>query len=246
MSANPNVSRSTPRRILMVVANPSVATSTGWPVGLWASELTHPYYEFTQAGYAVTVASPQGGTVALDGFSDPRDASEYAAHDLISMGFLHTPKLAALLDRTTPLADVRVADFDAVVVAGGQSPMFTFPAEKRLHRLLADFYEAEKVTAALCHGVCSLLGVTLPGGEPLIKGKTITGFSNAEEDAVDEMVGQKFMPFRIEDEARKLGANFISAGVFRSFAVRDGRLVTGQQQNSGTATARLVIEALGV
>lgn len=107
--------------------------------------------------------------------------------------------------------------------------MFTFPKEKSLHRLLANFYEAEKVTAALCHGVCALLGVTLSSGEPLIKGKAITGFSNAEEDAVDQMVGQRFMSFRIEDEAKKLGANFISAGVFRSVAIRDGRLVTGQQ-----------------
>ncbi|MGO9597458.1 MAG: type 1 glutamine amidotransferase domain-containing protein [Isosphaeraceae bacterium] len=246
MSANLNVSRSKPKQILMVVANPSQATTTGWPVGLWGSELTHPYYEFTEVGYEVTIASPQGGKVALDGFSDPRDPSGYCAHDLISMGFLHTPKLAALLDQTKPLSEVRVCDFDAVVVAGGQSPMFTFPKEKRLHQLLAEFYEAEKVTAALCHGVCSFLGVTLSSGEPLIKGKTMTGFSNAEEDTVDQMVGQKFMPFRIEDEARKLGANFISAGVFRCFAIRDGRLVTGQQQNSGSATAKLVIEALGV
>ena len=124
--------------------------------------------------------------------------------------------------------------------------MFTFPKEERLHRLLAGFYEAEKVTSALCHRLCSLLGVRLSDGKPLIKGRTSTGFSNAEEDAVDHMVGQKFMPFRIEDEARKLSAKFISAGIFHPFAIRDGRRVTGQQQNSGTATARLVIEALGV
>jgi putative intracellular protease/amidase len=246
MSAKLNVSRSKPKRILMIVANPSQATTTGWPVGLWASELTHPYYEFTETGYEVSIASPHGGKVALDGFSDPRDPSGYSATDLISMGFLQTPKLAALLDQTIPLNEVQVSQYDAVVVAGGQSPMFTFPKEKSLHRLLTDFYEAEKVTAALCHGVCALLGVTLSSGEPLIKGKTITGFSNTEEDAVDQMVGQKFMPFRIEDEAKKLGANFISAGIFRSFAIRDGRLVTGQQQNSGSATAKLVIEALGV
>ena len=140
MSANLNVSRRKPKQILMVVANPSQATTTGWPVGLWGSELTHPYYEFTEVGYEVTIASPQGGKVALDGLSDPRDSSGYCAHDLISMGFLHTPKLAALLDQTKPLSEVRVCDFDAVVVAGGQSPMFTFPNEKRLHQLLAEFY----------------------------------------------------------------------------------------------------------
>jgi putative intracellular protease/amidase len=123
--------------------------------------------------------------------------------------------------------------------------MFTFPAEAPLHRLLADFYAAEKPTAALCHGVCALLYVRLPTGEPLIKGKTITGFANVEEDFADRVVGKKVMPFRIEDEARKLGANYITAGLFKEFAVRDGRLITGQQQYSGRATARLVIEALG-
>ena len=137
-------------------------------------------------------------------------------------------------------------DYDAIVVAGGQSPMFTFPTETRLHRLLAEFYEAEKVTAALCHGVCALLPVTLSNGEALLKGKTITGFANSEEDIVDGMIGQKVMPFRIEDEATKLGANFIANAAFRPFVVRDGRLITGQQQNSGSVTAKAIIEALGL
>lgn len=246
MAANPNPVRSNPKRVVIIVANPSTATTTGWPVGFWASELTHPWYEFTEAGYQVEIASPKGGAVKLDAFSDPRDASGYSAHDLISMGFLSTPKLADLLDSTKPLTDVRAADYDAVVVAGGQSPMFTFPTETRLHRLVAEFYEAEKVTAALCHGVCCLLHVKLSNGEPLIKGKTMTGFANSEEDLVDGMIGQKVMPFRIEDEAKKLGANFISVAPFRPFVVRDGRLITGQQQNSGSVTAKAVIEALGL
>ena len=245
MSMTINSVSSRSRRILMVVANPSVSTTLGWPVGFWASELIHPWHEFTEAGYQVAVASPRGGRVELDALSDPRDASGYSAGDLLSMGFLHTPALAALLEQTSRVEDHRAADHDAIVVCGGQSPMFTFPAEKPLHRLLAAFYAAEKVTAALCHGVAALLHVDTGDGTPLIRGRTITGFSNAEEDIADRLVGRTVMPFRIEDEARKLGANFISAPAWREFAFRDGRLVTGQQQYSGRAVARLVIEALG-
>lgn len=246
MSKALNTTKSEKKRVLMVVANPTIATTTGWPVGFWASELTHAWLEFIEAGYDVEIASPRGGKVELDSLSDPRDASGYSAHDLISLGFIHSPNLMALLDNTKNLNDISAADFDAIVVAGGQSPMFTFPGETRLHNLLAEFYEAEKVTAALCHGTCALLYVKLADGQPLIKGKTMTGFANSEEDFADSVVGQKLMPFRIEDEAKKLGANFITGGMFKEFAVRDGRLITGQQQYSGAATARLVIQALGI
>lgn len=246
MSKALNTTTSVKKRVLMVVANPAIATTTGWPVGFWASELTHAWQEFIEAGYEVEIASPRGGKVELDALSDPRDASGYSAHDLISLGFIHSPNLMALLDNTKNLLELNYADYDAIVVAGGQSPMFTFPDEPRLHALLAEFYEAEKVTAALCHGTCALLYVRLSDGQPLIKGKTMTGFANSEEDFADSVVGQKLMPFRIEDEAKKLGANFITAGMFKEFAVRDGRLITGQQQYSGAATARLVIQALGI
>jgi putative intracellular protease/amidase len=241
-----NTVSSHPKKILMVVANPSVATTTGWPVGFWASELTHPYYEFTEVGYEVTIASPKGGRVELDAYSDPRHESGYSAHDLISMGFLSTPKLVALLETTKQISDVNLEEYDAIVVAGGQSPMFTFPQETTLHKLLSQFYDAEKITAALCHGVCALLYTRLSNGKNLIEGKTITGFSNVEEDFVDNLMKQKVMPFRIEDEAKKRGANYISAGLWKEFAIRDGRLVTGQQQYSGAAVARLVIKALGL
>ncbi len=246
MSKALNTTKSEKKRVLMVVANPTIATTTGWPVGFWASELTHAWLEFIEAGYDVEIASPRGGKVEMDSLSDPRDASGYSAHDLISLGFIHSPNLMALLDNTKNLNDISATDFDAIVVAGGQSPMFTFPGETRLHNLLAEFYEAEKVTAALCHGTCALLYVRLSDGQPLIKGKTMTGFANFEEDFADSVVGQKLMPFRIEDEAKKLGANFITGGLFKEFAVRDGRLITGQQQYSGAATARLVIQALGI
>ena len=233
------------KKILLVVSNPVVSTTTGWPVGFWASELIHPWLAFTEAGYAVTISSPAGGKVELDAYSDPRDASGYSAHDIISMGFLHTPKLAALLNDTLKVADQAVADYDAIIVCGGQGPMFTFKDATALHRLFLDFYRAGKPSAALCHGTCVLLYLKNDDGTPFVQGKTITGFANMEEEFADHAVGRKVMPFRIEDEARKLGANFLVLGLFRPFAVRDGNLITGQQQHSGLETARFVIEALG-
>jgi putative intracellular protease/amidase len=124
--------------------------------------------------------------------------------------------------------------------------MFQFRNNKELQRTIAAFYEAEKPTAALCHGVCSLLEVELSDGTRLIEGKTITGFANVEEDFGDAAMGQRVMPFRIEDEARERGANYVQAGLFKAFAVRDNQLITGQQQYSGTKVAQLVIESLGI
>ena len=232
--------------VLMVVANPGTSSTTGWPVGFWAAELFHPLYELTKVRYPVTVASPDGGAVELDTLSDPRDESRWSADDLISMGALNTPELARLLEQTAKLADLDLADYDALVVCGGQGPMFQFRNNENLQRAIAAFYEAEKPTAALCHGVCALLDVRLSDGTRLIDGKTITGFANVEEDFSDAAVGQRVMPFRIEDEARRLGANFVQAGLFKAFAIRDNQLITGQQQYSGTKVAQLVIESLGI
>lgn len=245
MAATPNVTTSTPKRVLMVIANPSVSTTLGWPVGFWGSELTHAWYELTEAGYEVVVASPDGGRCELDALSDPRDPSEYSAWDLITMGFVNTPKLARLVEETPRLADLDPASFDALVVVGGQSPMFTFRDNDDLKSAIRVFYESEKPTAALCHGVAALVDVTLSDGSYLIEGKTMTGFSNGEEAVADAIVGQQVMPWHIEDAARERGANYVQGGLWKAFAVRDGRLITGQQQYSGAATAKLVIEALG-
>jgi len=245
MSGNVNVTRSTPRKVLMVVANPSVSTTTGWPVGFWASELTHPWYEFREVGYEVTVASPDGGKVEVDALSDPRDSSGYSADDVISMGFLNTPTLATMLEETKKLSELELDEFDAIVVCGGQSPMFTFRDNEDLKQAISHFYESERPTAALCHGTAALMDVKLSDGSYLIEGKTMTGFADVEEEDADAAVGQKVMPWHIEDAAKERGANYVQGGLWRAFAVQDGPLITGQQQYSGREVAKLVIEALG-
>jgi putative intracellular protease/amidase len=247
MSANINRASSQIKRILIIAANPAVSSVTNWPVGFWAAELTHPYWAFVEAGYEVEIASPQGGKLEVDRYSDPRDETGYSAQDFVSLGFLLSPKHAALLENTRPIAGVKPSDYDGVFLAGGQSPMFTFIENEQLHRLVAGFYEAGKVVAVVCHATCVLLKTRLSDGSLLVKGKTWTGFANSEEAFADSFVGTRIQPFWIEDEARKLtDTNFVVNTRFREFAVRDGRLVTGQQQYSGAAAARLMIEALGV
>jgi putative intracellular protease/amidase len=231
------------KQILMIVANPSISTTLGWPVGFWAAELIHPYHVFTKAGLSVTIASPKGGKVEFDSLSDPRDASGYSQDDTLSLEYINQPEFMQLLENTPDITSINAADFDAIVICGGQSPMFTFRENRDLADLFMQFYTANKPSAALCHGTCLLLETKLSDGTPLIQGKTITGFANSEEDYADQIVGQKIMPFRIEDEANKLGAKFITKPAFSSHALRDGNLITGQQQNSGTETAKLVLDA---
>jgi putative intracellular protease/amidase len=232
------------KKILMVVGNPAISTTTGWPVGFWASELTHAYKEFEDNGYEVTIASPKGGKVELDALSDPRDKSGYSKDDKISLEYLEKPEFTKLLENTPKVSDLSVSDYDAIVVVGGQSPMFTFKGEVDLQKKFMEFYDNKKISAALCHGTSLLLYLKDKEGNPFVRAKKMTGFSNEEEDFVDKTVGKKVMPFRIEDEAEKLGANFVKEDTFKPYAVKDGNLITGQQQNSGRETAKLVIESL--
>jgi len=242
-----------PKRIAMVISNPTVSTTTGWPVGFWWSELTHPYFWFTESGYQVEIFSPAGGKCEADAMSDPGDVTAYSAGDLITAGFMATPKLAALINDTPPVRQIDVERFDAIIVAGGQGPMFTYERAFDLQTKFVEFYEAGRLACALCHGVAILRYARLPNGEPLVTGKTVTGFANVEEDFADNAVrsmkllgpDKHLMPWRIEDEMKKLGANYLQAGLWRGFAVRDGNLVTGQQNFSGSETAKLVIETLG-
>lgn len=247
MSGNLNVTNpQRKKKVLLVVANPAISGQTGWPIGFWWAEVTHPYWAFVEAGYEVEIRSPSGGALQADGFSDPEDPSGYSAHDILSLGFKRSAAHAALLADTRSIEGVDPADYDALFLAGGQSPMYTFIEDAALHRLVARFFEAGRITALVCHATCVLLRARLSNGELLVKGRTWTGFADAEEAYADQFVGQRIQPFWIETEARKLpGTNFVVDQRFRPFAVRDGNLVTGQQQFSGAEAAQLVIAALG-
>lgn len=232
-------------KILMVASSPATSTQTGWPIGFWAAELTHPLHVFQEAGYEVELASTEGGQIAMDGYSDPTDASGYSAGDVISLGYMQQDWFNEMLKSTQKLSDVNADDYDAIFLVGGQAPMYTFKGNHDLEKLFAAFYESGKPSSAVCHSTTLLLEAKGSNGELLVKGKTWTGFANAEEDFADKAVGQQIQPYRIEDEARKLeGTTFKVANPFASYAIADGNLITGQQQNSGAAAARMVVDQL--
>lgn len=234
------------KRVLLLASNPTTSSQTGWPVGFWWAELTHPFWEFVEAGYEVTIASPDGGALAADPWSDPGDPSGYSAHDLISRGFIASREHMALVQDTPSLSSLDVDAFHAVFLVGGQAPMYTFRQDKRVKDVVGTSLAADRIVAVVCHATCVLLDATTPEGDLVVAGRTWTGFANSEEQYADDYVGTRIQPFWIEDEARTMeGTNFIVQGRFRPHAVRDGNLVTGQQQYSGAAAARLVIEALG-
>lgn len=232
-------------KILMVASSPTVSKQTGWPIGFWAAELTHPLHVFQEAGYDVELASTKGGKIEMDGYSNPTDASGYSAHDVISLGYMQLDWFNEMLANTKSMTEVNAAEYDAIFLVGGQAPMYTFKGNHDLEKLFANFYEAGKPSAAVCHSTTLLLEAKKSNGDLIVKDKTWTGFASAEEEFADQAVGQKIQPYRIEDEAKKISeTNFKVAAPFSSFAIADGNLITGQQQNSGAAAARMVVEQL--
>jgi putative intracellular protease/amidase len=232
-------------KILMVASSPTVSEQTGWPIGFWAAELTHPLRIFQEAGYEVELVSTEGGKLEMDGYSNPTDPSGYSAHDIVTLGYLQQSSFIKMLEHTGKLTEVDPKDYDALFLMGGQGPMYTFKGNKDLQKLFVSFYESGKPSAAVCHSTTLLLEARTSNGDLLVKGKTWTGFANSEEDYADQAVGIKIQPYRIEEEARKIeSATFKVAAPFSSYAISYGNLITGQQQNSGAAVAAMVVEQL--
>ena len=232
-------------KILMVASSPTISKQTGWPIGFWAAEMTHPLNVFQEAGYEVELVSTAGGPLEMDGYSNPTDPSGYSAHDVISLGYMQQDWFNEMLSNTKKLTEVNPEDYAAIFLVGGQGPMYTFRANPELEKLFLGFFESGKPSSAVCHSTTLLLELKKSNGELLVKGKTWTGFADAEEEYADKAVGMKIQPYRIEEEARKIsGTTFKVAAPFSSYAILDGNLVTGQQQNSGAAAAELVVELL--
>ncbi len=235
----------TPKRVVFIASNQVMSPTAGFPVGYYLPELAHPYWAFAQKGFHIDIASPEGGKIIHDEMSDPEGGRFGNPNDFLSVGFKRSAKIAPLLEATKPLAAVRAADYDAIFVVGGLGPMMTFIDNSALHTLFAQFYESGKVSATICHGSCILLKTKLSSGKLLAEGKQWTGFCDNEEIVVDKTYNKKVQPFRIEEEAKKIpGTRFVQGPAWRPFAVADGRLISGQQGNSGALTAELVIKAL--
>jgi putative intracellular protease/amidase len=232
------------KKILYIVSNP--ATLKGFPVGFFAEELTRPFFDFIQAGFTVDLASPKGGKVEFDGFSDPANDGTIYPNDLVTLGFSNHKEFGQLMENTIAITDVNVSDYDAVAVAGGGGPLVTFKEDTLLHQFIADFYEQGKVVGMLCHGTSLLLWTKLSDGSLLADGKTWTGYCDAEEEMNNQAAGGiKINEYTIETEAKKNpNTNYEAKAPLTPFAIRDGRLITGQQQHSSALFSELMIEAL--
>lgn len=216
-------------RILMIVTSADTMTS-GKATGLWLEEFALPYQRFVDAGADVTVASPKGGATPIDPRSSPDEQQQLAWQDAQER-----------LAHTRRLSDVSAEDFDAVFLPGGHGTMFDLPDNPELIRLLDAFAADNKVIAAVCHGPAGLVGVTGKDGKPLVAGRRVAAFTDEEERAVEL---DQDVPFLLETRLRELGAEVDAKPPFQEHALRDGRLVTGQNPPSSARTAELTLEAL--
>ncbi|MDJ0836482.1 MAG: type 1 glutamine amidotransferase domain-containing protein [Acidobacteriota bacterium] len=230
-------------KILMVASSPATALN-GWSVGAWIAEISHPYDELTHAGYDVEIVSTNGGKIEIDTYSDPRHESGYSAKDIVSLGFLLSPLTSKKLENTPSISDVNPNNYQAIVLAGGLAPMFTYRENKKLQDLIMNFYDSGKPTALLCHGVAALVDIKLPNGKYFVEGKRVTGFSLYEDKEVEKATNSKMFDWYVEEALTKRGAKYMENGPGADFAIQDGNLITGQQQYSGRSAARLVLQQL--
>lgn len=216
------------KTILMVVTNHD-RIDAEHPTGLWFEEFAVPYQLFREQGYSVTVASPKGGQTPLDPRSVP-DAEQAEAY----------AEALQVLKETQPLSSVSVENYDAIFFPGGHGTMYDLPSPE-VAQIVSQFAEAQKVVAAVCHGPAALVEAKRSDGTPLVQGRQVTGFTNAEEQAVQL---DQLMPFLLESRLRELGAEFVAASNWSDNVVVDGNLITGQNPQSSGSAAKAVIEAL--
>lgn len=220
----------------MVLTSHSALGDTGEKTGFWVEEFAAPYYVLADAGAVITIASPAGGQPPVDPKSEAADAQTPATARFY--------KDAAAIDKvanTVKLIDVKEADYDAVFYPGGHGPLWDLANDTNSIQLIQDFYNNNKPVAFVCHAPAALIKVKDEQGEALVKGKTVTGFSNAEEEAVKLT---KVVPFLLEDELKKLGAHYSNGNDWTSYTKQDGLLITGQNPASSAAVATLLLAAV--
>lgn len=222
-------------KILMVLTSHDKLGDTGRKTGFWLEEFAAPYYVFKDAGAEVTLASPKGGQPPIDPKSDePGNQTDAMAR------FKGDPAAQQALASTVKLDTVSADDFDTVFYPGGHGPMWDLADNTTSIALIEAFYNAGKPIAAVCHAP-AVLHKVMYQGQPLVKGKRVTGFTNTEEEAVQLT---HVVPFLVEDELRRLGGIYEKTDDWLPFAVVDGRLVTGQNPASSTYGAQELLRLL--
>jgi len=223
-------------KILMVLTSHDQLGNTGRKTGFWLEEFAAPYFVFRDAGVDLTVASPKGGQPPLDPKSDlPESQTPAMAR------FKQDETAQQALAHTARLEDVKAEDFDTVFYSGGHGPMWDLAESPVSIALLESFYSSGKPIALVCHSPGVLRHVKY-NGEPLVKGKRVTGFTNGEEEEVQLT---KVVPFLVEDELLRLGAIFEKVRNWEPFSIVDGRLVTGQNPASSTSAAEDLLKLVG-
>ena len=225
-------------KVLIVLTSHGDLGNTGEKTGFWVEEFAAPYYVLADAGVELTIASPNGGQPPVDPKSEAADAQTtatrrfYGDYDLIDK-VAHTMKLS----------EVKEADYDAVFYPGGHGPLWDLATDVNSIALIENFYNHNKPVALVCHAPAALVNVKAQNGEPLVKGKEVTGFSNLEEDAVKLTA---VVPFLIEDELKKLGGHYSSGPAWGVYVKKDGLLITGQNPASSAAAANTLLDELKV
>ena len=223
-------------KILIVLTSHSELGNTGEKTGFWIEEFAAPYYKLSDAGAEIVIASPKGGQPPID----PKSAAPESQTEATKR-FNQDQDLQNLLANTKKLADVSAEDFDAVFYPGGHGPLWDLTTDKNSINLIENFWKAGKPVAAVCHAPSVLLNVKDASGNPLVKGKQVTGFTNTEEEAVQLT---DVVPFLLEDELKNKGGIYSKKEDWASYSVKDGLLITGQNPASSEAVAEELLKLL--
>jgi putative intracellular protease/amidase len=223
-------------KVLIVLTSHSDLGNTGEKTGFWVEEFAAPYYVLSDAGADITLASPKGGQPPID----PKSA-EPASQTDATRRFDADEALKKKLSNTQKLSDVNADNFDAVFFPGGHGPLWDLTNDANSIKLINDFWKAKKPVAAVCHAPSVLLNVKDENGEPLVKGKNVTGFTNTEEEAVQLT---DIVPFLLENELKSKGGIYSKKEDWASYVVTDGLLITGQNPASSEEAAKKLIELL--
>ena len=221
---------------MLVLTSHDQLGNTGRKTGFWLEEFAAPYYVFRDAGVELTLASPKGGQPPVDPKSDlPENQTPAMAR------FKQDPRAQKELAQTVKLDTIKAEDYDTIFYVGGHGPMWDLAESPVSIVLLESFYNSGKPIALVCHSPGVLHRVTYKG-EPLVKGKRVTGFTNGEEEEVQLT---HVVPFLVEDELKRLGAHFEKVPNWQPLSIVDGRLITGQNPASSTGTAQTLLRLVG-
>ncbi|MTI19086.1 type 1 glutamine amidotransferase domain-containing protein [Rhodobacteraceae bacterium RKSG542] len=223
-------------KVLIVLTSHDQLGNTGEKTGFWTEEFAAPYYKLIDAGVDVTLASPKGGQPPIDPKSNQPDYQTEATRRLDS-----DKSALGALAHTHKLDSVNADDYDAVFYPGGHGPLWDLSQDPNSIALIEHFIASHKPVAAVCHAPAVLLQAKTADGEPLVKGKTVSGFSNDEEAAVGLT---EVVPFLLESEMDRLGANYTKVAPWHTLAVQDGLLITGQNPQSSVAVADELLSVL--